>query len=85
MDPSSQELSKLYLTNTQHKVLVPGGYLLPLAISLMACRIARGQTNAPKVTIFWETYGNKAHGMKLNALKSVSEFGSAERAAASVL
>ena len=78
MDPSSQEQSKLYLTNTQHEVLVPGGYLLPLAISLMACRIARGQTDVPKVTIFWETYGNKSHGMKLDALKSVVEFGSAE-------
>ena len=85
MDPSSQEQPKLYLTNTQHEVLVLGGYLLPLAISLMACRIARGQTDVPKVTIFWETYGNKSHGMKLDALKSVVEFGSAELAAASLL
>jgi hypothetical protein len=56
-------------------VKVPGGYLLPLAISIMACRIASNQKNPPEVTIFWETYSNKSHGLKLDALKDKAVFG----------
>jgi hypothetical protein len=74
-DKSSPEMSKLKLNNTQHEVRVPGGYLLPLAISIMACRIASNQKKPPEVTIFWETYGNKSHGLKLDALKDKAIFG----------
>ena len=77
-DKSSPEISKLILNNTQHDVKVPGGFLLPLAISIMACRIASAQKNPPEVTIFLETYSNKSHGLKLNALQLKAVFGSNE-------
>jgi hypothetical protein len=74
-DQSNPEFSKLSINNTQHEVKVPGGFLLPLAISVMACRIASAQANSPEVTIFLETYSNKSHGLKLDALKFKTAFG----------
>ena len=57
-----ERLAKLHLKNTVDEVKVPGGFLFPLALSVMASRIGTD------VTIFLETFGNKSHGMKLNAL-----------------
>jgi hypothetical protein len=74
-DPTSAEISKLDINNTQHEVKVPGGFLLPLAISIMACRIASAQQKSPDVTIVLETYSNKSHGLKLDALKGKTAFG----------
>jgi hypothetical protein len=60
--------AKLQLENTQFEVKVPGGFLFPLALSVMIWRLGTD------VTIFLETFGNKSYGMKLNALDPV--FGS---------
>ena len=65
-----ERAQKLILSNTQDEVKVPGGFLFPLALSVMASRIA----GASDVSIILETFSNKAHGMKLNALDSL--FGS---------
>jgi hypothetical protein len=46
-----------------------------MAISVMACRIASAQAKSPEVTIFLETYSNKSHGLKLDAQKFKTAFG----------
>lgn len=68
-DPGNPERSaKLHLENTQFEVKVPGGFLFPLALSVMISRLGTD------VTIFLETFSNKSYGMKLNALDG--DFGS---------
>ena len=63
-DPGSHERStKLYLENTQYELKVPGGFLFPLALSVMISRLG------DNVTIFLETFSNKSHGMRLNGLE----------------
>ena len=59
-DTHNPERMKLDLENTHDECKVPGGFLFPLALGVMACRIGEN------VSICVETFGNKSYGLKLN-------------------
>ena len=71
IDPNNPERStKLLEKNTSDELKVPGGFMFPLCLGVMASR------QGTHVTIFLETYSNKSHGMKLDAIdKDYDSFG----------
>ena len=61
-DPNNPErLTKLFEKNTSDELKVPGGFMFPLSLSVMASRLGT------EVTIYLESFSNKSHGMKLDA------------------
>ena len=65
IDPKNPERStKLLEKNTSDELKVPGGFMFPLCLGVMASR------QGTHVTIFLETFSNKSHGIKLDALDS---------------
>jgi hypothetical protein len=57
--------TKLFEKNTSDALKVPGGFMFPLCLGVMASR------QGTHVTIFLETFSNKSHGIKLDALDSL--------------